>query len=308
MTTTEWELSQASMGEMKPAIAKLVQLISDYAGLKLSGPLLRKLEFALKGLKDDDLNAWIDSIIKDPYKTELPALIENVNNHETYFFRDQMQMMALEREFFPELIQQKIKAKDFNIRIWSAACSTGEEVYTLGMLLLHAFIKAKLSVQLDNGLILPPHGWKIEINGTDISRQVIRKAQEGRYEESSSGLSSFRNFPEQYRHFFQKVDEKTDGLGGIKVVYQVNPVLKTFVNFQVSNLMQPIPPYSQCDLVLCRNVLIYLQEDAQQKVLQVIKRSLRFGGMFMLSTVDKLVDDTNVKTHRDKGCVFYEKC
>lgn len=290
-----------------PSIAKLLGLISNYSGLKETDPLTRKIQYILKGLTGPQLDQWVQSMQMDIHKTELTALVEDLNNHETYFFRDAAQMKALSDKILPALIQKKINKKDHTIKIWSAACSSGEETYTLAMMLLQTFINFKLSVELKEGFILPPHGWRIEVLGTDISRQVIRKAKEGQYERSDNGLSSFRNFPEPYMRFFKMTKEYQDSLGNNKRVYQVNDVVKAFVKFDLFNLMSPLPPSNDFDLVLCRNLMIYLSEDAQRKAQTVIKRSLNPGGIFMLSAVDKLLEPTNVETYRDLSCVYYEK-
>ncbi len=290
-----------------PAIAKLLSLISGYSGLKETDPLTRKIQYILKGLTGPQLEQWVQSMQMDIHKTELTALVEDLNNHETYFFRDAAQMKALSDKILPALIQKKINKKDHTIKIWSAACSSGEETYTLAMLLLQTFINFKLSVELKEGFILPPHGWRIEVLGTDISRQVIRKAKEGQYERSDNGLSSFRNFPEPYMRFFKMTKEYQDSLGNHKRVYQVNDVVKPFVKFDLFNLMSPLPPSNDFDLVLCRNLMIYLSEDAQRKAQTVIKRALNPGGIFMLSAVDKLLEPNNVETYRDLSCVYYEK-
>ncbi|NRB38400.1 MAG: hypothetical protein HRU20_08015 [Pseudomonadales bacterium] len=292
---------------MGKSISRLVQQISNYSGLKESDSLARKLEFILKGLSENDLDQWVQSIELDPYKQELPALVEDLNNHETYFFRDEAQMRILETKILPEMVKRKLLAGDKSIKIWSAACSSGEETYTLAMMLLKTFIDEKLSVKLHEGLILPPHGWLIEINGTDISRQVICKAKEGIYESAGNGLSSFRNFPPAYMEYFTLSKEYEDTLGNKKKIYRVNEVLKSFVNFDVFNLNSPMPPKSGYDLVLCRNLMIYLHDEAQEKVQRVIKSSLSPGGMFMFSAVDKLCNSVGIETHREMGCVYYEK-
>lgn len=290
-----------------PGIAKLLDMISNYSGLKETEPLTRKIQFILKGLSGPQLEQWLQSMQMDIHKTELTALVEDLNNHETYFFRDAAQMKVLEEKVLPALIQKKINKKDHTIKIWSAACSSGEETYTLAMLLLQTFINFKLSVELKEGFILPPHGWKIEVLGTDISRQVIRKAKEGLYERSDNGLSSFRNFPEPYMRFFKLNKEYQDSLGNNKRVYQMNDVVKSFVRFDIFNLMSPLPPANDFDLVLCRNLMIYLNEESQRKVQTVIKRSLNPGGVFMLSAVDKLLEPLNVEVRREMSSVYYEK-
>src|SRR5690554_4341708 len=220
-----------STQDKEKLFTRLLGLISNYSGLKETDPLRRKLEFILKGLPTDQMEKWLQSVELDPHKTELSALVEDLNNHETYFFRDLAQMRALENHILPAMIQDKINKKDHSIKIWSAACSSGEETYTLAMQLLQTFINFKLSVELKEGFILPPHGWKIEVLGTDISRQVVRKAKDGIYESSDNGLSSFRNFPEPYMRFFNLKNEYQDSLGGSRRVYQVNEVVKSFVRF-----------------------------------------------------------------------------
>lgn len=290
-----------------PSLSKLETMISDYAGLKSSDILTRKLSFILKGLKEEELSQWVESISSDPYKTELPALVEDLNNHETYFFRDVAQMKILSEKIIPEMIDRKIAERDFTITIWSAACSSGEEVYTLAMILLKTFIDKKLSLKLKEGLILPPTGWKIQIVGTDISRQVIRKAKEGIFESSERGLSSFRNFPKDYMEFFSLAKEYEDSIGNKKKVYHINDVIKSFVRFDIFNLMKPVPPVRNCDLVLCRNVMIYLHEQGQTHVEMVVRSALKSGGVFMFSTVDNLSNTVGVEVKNDLGCVYYQK-
>lgn len=288
-------------------ITQLLDMIATYSGLKGTDSMRRKLDFILKKLSYEQLSQWLESIKQDPYKTELTALVEDLNNHETYFFRDQAQMQALEQRILPDIIQRKLDNKDYSIKIWSAACSSGEEVYTLAMVLLQTFINFKLSVELKEGFILPPHGWKIEVLGTDISRQVIRKAKEGIYEASDGGLSSFRNFPDHYQRFFNLKREYQDSIGRNHRVYQLNDLVKSFVRFETFNLMSPLPPSHDFDLVLCRNVMIYLQEAAQKHVQALLLRSLRPKGIVLMSAVDKLLEQTSLQAHRDLGCVYYEK-
>lgn len=290
-----------------PALARLIDLISTFAGLKPSDLLTRKLSFILKGISEHELSQWVTSIANDPFKTELPALVEDLNNHETYFFREASQMNLLAEKLLPELIDRKIKERDFTINIWSAACSSGEEVYTLGMTVLQTFIKKNLSLKLRNGIILPPTGWQIKINGSDISRQVIRKSIEGIYETSDTGLSSFRNFPPEFMDYLTLINEYKDLLGKTKRIYQVNDVVKSLTKFEVFNLINPIPPVRNCDLILCRNVMIYLHENAQRHVQMVLRSALRPGGVIMMSAVDTMYDQVGMNVHNNLGCVYYEK-
>ena len=290
-----------------PSILKLIDILSSVSGFNKSDQLVRKLEYILKGLSGDALAQWVDSLLLDPNKTELMALIEDLTNHETYFFRDNAQMQMLEKKMFPELVQNKINSGDRSIKIWSAASSSGEEAYTLAILLLQTFVDFKLSIELRDGYVLPPSGWKVEILGTDVSRQVVRKAKEGIFEASDNGLSSFRNFPEKYLRFFELNKEYQDTLGNKNRVYKVNDMVKSIVSFDIFNLIERHPPSVDCDLILCRNLMIYLHSNAQRKVQGMLKDTLKPGGKLLLSAVDKMHENHGVTAQREMNCVYYEK-
>ncbi|MDD2582312.1 MAG: protein-glutamate O-methyltransferase CheR, partial [Desulfuromonadaceae bacterium] len=158
---------------------------------------------------------------------ELTEIMDVLTTNETYFFRESIQLKAFSEEVIPELIKSKTTRGDHSLRIWSAGCSTGEEPYTIAMLL---------------STIPELAGWKIEIIGTDISNKVLLKARRGEY-----GKSSFRATSESdLRRFFLPQD---DG-------YKVNDYIRQLVTISHLNLFDShrLISLGKVDIIFCRNV------------------------------------------------------
>jgi chemotaxis protein methyltransferase CheR len=193
-------------------------------------------------------------------RAELEAAVEALTTHETYFFREPRQLEAFSEEVLPVLQQRNAAVQ--RLRIWSAGCSTGEEAYTLSMLL-------QQSRRFE--------GWDVEVRGTDISRRVLATAQRAEY-----GPSSLRAAPpEQVSRFFVPI-------GGSKV--RVTDEVRAWTSFGQLNLMdaeacQAIP---RMDAIFCRNVMIYFDLPARRRVLQVFHDRLVPGGYLLLGHSENL--------------------
>jgi chemotaxis protein methyltransferase CheR len=195
---------------------------------------------------------------------ELQILAPAITTGESYFLRDRGQIDILENYLLPDLIQQKRDAVKNgtciqpSLRIWSAGCSTGEEVYTLATLIQK---------------LLPDwQSWKITILGTDLNPEAITRAKNGIYKRWS-----FRQTPADFRT--QHFREQSEG-------WEVNASLRKCTLFQPMNLLQPgnwaENPYLQgMDLIICRNVFIYFQHDAIARVLQQFHAVLDPSGYLM---------------------------
>ena len=195
---------------------------------------------------------------------ELGILIEHLTNHETYFFRERYQLDAFRLEVIPMLIA--MRGRQGHLSIWSAGCSTGEETYTIAMLLR------------DEPAL---EGWKMRVFGTDISRPVLRKARAGRYTESS-----FREIrPEERRRHFHRDGDR----------WSVNEDVRALTAFGHLNLLnqQKLLLLGGCDVIFCRNVLIYLSAEARSAIVESFYRRLRPGGVLMLGHSESLI---SVKT------------
>jgi len=225
------------------------------------GTLLRRIErrMALAGV--DDSGRYLDMLRQGAGELELLAkdLLINV----TSFFRDPNAFELLAKDVIPDLVHRH--PSDRPLRIWVAGCSTGEETYSLAMLFLEEIAAAKRNI-------------KLQIFASDVDEDAVALAREGRYPESIAADVS----PVRLGRFFTQEDHS----------YRVVPELRGTVVFTAQDVLAD-PPFSRLDLISCRNLLIYLRPEAQQKVLLLFHFALREGGVLMLGnseTVGSLDD------------------
>ncbi len=212
--------------------------------------VLRRIERRLRVNTLSDLPSYLAFLEQHP--DENPALLRDMLIGVTNFFRDREAFEALEREVVPGMFDGKADGEQ--VRAWVAGCSTGEEAYSLAMLLCE-----RLGV--DN------HLPGIQVFATDIDERAIEAARLGRYSESL--LTDVP--PLRLRQFFTRA----------RGAYVVSKALREKVLFAAHNILSD-PPFSQLDLVTCRNLLIYLDHDVQRQVLQTFHFSLRPGGHLFL--------------------------
>ncbi len=294
--------------EASAEVNKIMALLHEYAGFRVSNYLANKLQTVFRNTSIAELQSWIRQIEQDPIKNDLTSLVEDLCNHETYFFRDKEQLDLLTTYVIPELIKNKVASGCYDFRIWSAACSTGEEPYSLAMLLVKELLKHGLAYISGNSeeILLQP-GCTVEILGTDISRQAIRIANQGAYQ--LEGLDSFRQFPPEYLSFFSdmksnKINEK---IAGASCYRQIKQSIKNLVSFKLFNLMSVIPPRYNFDIVLCRNVLIYIDQEKQKKLQSMLAQSLSPGGCLMFSPVDTFHCSKLCSSRHINDWVVYER-
>lgn len=194
-------------------------------------------------------------------KEELETAVELLLPHETYFFRDPSQLDCFVKELVPKLVEQH-GAKQ-RLRLWSAGCSSGEEPYTLAMLLE------------ETGLF---HGWDVQVYGTDLSRRMLAAARKAEYAQSSLRSTTHER---RLRHF--------DAMTGGKV--RVKERLRSRVSFTHLNLVTPeaadVLPFM--DVVLCRNVLIYFDAGARRSVIHSLYRRMQPGAWLLLGHSESLL-------------------
>jgi len=186
------------------------------------------------------------------------------------FYRNPEQWKLMDEQIIPELIKKFGK----NLKIWSAACSTGDEPYSLVM----AFSK---HLPLNN----------IRINATDLDKQVIAKAKTGLYSEKSIAA-----VPEEFkRKYFTKVGPS----------YKIADEIKSRVDFKEHNLLKDTYP-TDCNLIVCRNVLIYFTEEAKDEVFRKYYRSLASGGVLFIGSTEQIINYKEIGYER-KNSFFYQK-
>jgi chemotaxis protein methyltransferase CheR len=184
-------------------------------------------------------------------------VVEAMTTNETSFFRDVHPFEALRDTLLPEMIERR--AQERSIKIWSAASSTGQEPYTLAMVIR------------ENFPVLA--GWRVEILGTDLSTEVLDRAREGRYAQ----LEVNRGLPAALLvKYFEH-----QGASWI-----VKPELKRGIEFKPMNLVQPWPTMPRFDFVFLRNVLIYFDRPTKQQILENVRKVLRPDGYLFLGAAE----------------------
>jgi chemotaxis protein methyltransferase CheR len=212
---------------------------------------------------------------------ELIDIMDILTTNETYFFREALQLKAFTDEVIPELMRRKSLRGSRSLRIWSAGCSTGEEVYTIAML-LHEILELR--------------GWRIEIVGTDISQRVLQQAGRAVY-----GKSAFRATDEKYvRRFF---DEQDDG-------FKVCDEIRDIVSISHLNLFDDnrLAMLGKMDLIFCRNVIIYFDLAAKKRVIGSFFTTLHEGGYLLLGHSESLMNVSTQFTLRHfENDMIYQK-
>jgi chemotaxis protein methyltransferase CheR len=245
------------------------ELILKYCGVVLTDDqrafVERRLRERLAYLSLVDFRSYYRYLRFDPAgPQEIEDAAESITTHETYFFREEYQLRAFRDEVLPALYDARKGAR--RLALWSAGCSTGEEPYTLAMLLLEAGI---------------PRGWDVRIFGSDLSRRVIAHARRGVY-----GPSSFRACPDKYRSMFFR--PAIDGH------FEVNREVRSLCHFGQLNLVDAarVALIGKLDVIFCRNVLIYLEPSARRAVVEQFYRRLSPGGVLLLGHSESLLSMT----------------
>lgn len=323
-----------------PLVTRIVTAIYQRYGIHSTEDTTRKLHrlFDTKQGDYESQERWVALLEKNSFNTqEWTAFIESVLVHETYFFRDKSQLNTIRYNVLSKLIENKMNSHFKRLRIWTAACSTGEETYTLAILVLDALSKANQTVETISGEVIVNNNWNIEILGTDISWVSIVKANEACY--STYGLSSFRDMPCEFDRFFQPIgDEKvidrrdihnnrrkgceslSQGTGDKRTIsadrrqrnftskyLSVSQNVKRLVRFEINNLISETPPGTDFDIVFCRNVLIYFDVEAKRKAQLTLSKALTKGGYMVLGPSDTLLWPELFETVRCENAVYYKK-
>jgi len=211
-------------------------------------------------------------------QAELERAVDILTTNETYFFRESSQLEAFRKEVLPAL--RELAQGSRRLTVWSAGCSTGEEVYTIAILI-------KKSGLFDD--------WDVRVFGNDISRRVLKTARKAVYRESS-----FRVMPEEYECYFTKSDE------GRVVI----PSIRAICNFGHFNLLDQdrVAMVGRVNAIFCRNVLIYFDQNSRKNVIQTFYERLYPGGFLMLGHSESLLSSsTAFEIAHLKGDLVYRK-
>jgi chemotaxis protein methyltransferase CheR len=193
------------------------------------------------------------------------AVAEAMTINETSFFRDLKPFEVLREVILPRLVEQR--AVERRLRVWSAASSTGQEAYSLAMLIAEHFPLLA--------------GWDVKIIGTDISRQVIDYARRGRYRR----LEVNRGLPARMllKYLHREGEE-----------WEVSPTIRSMCEFHYANLCSPLPRMPVFDLVLLRNVLLYFPQEDRRSLFRDVYRQMAPEGYLVLGNAEQAEDSTNL--------------
>jgi chemotaxis protein methyltransferase CheR len=270
-------------------IHQLMLGVETRYGIKPGTLVERKLARILSEMPISVLRDWVQSL--NACSAEHPdwqSLVESLTVHETYFCRDPELMNMVSRDIIPDIIERRQGHQQ--LRVWSAASSSGEEVYDLSFMCLQGLQRAgKAKASAERGII-PAPGWMIWVLGTDVSNQALRTAREGVY--GDLGMGSFRNLPEQWKTMFEEVKlPPENSISGVRYL-RVRDFVREWVRFERFNLVNSRPPVQGMDLVFCRNVLIYFEDPVKQSVQRMLAKSLSSGGVLVMgASVQMLVPE-----------------
>ncbi len=257
-------------------------MVYDYEYFK--GEILKLTTIDLNAYKEAQMKRRINTLISkhsingyDKYVHELrnnKQLFEEFVNYITInvseFYRNKEQWEVLDKQIIPELIGKFGKS----LKIWSAACSTGDEPYSLVMAL-------SKHVPLNN----------IKIIATDLDKQVIAKAKTGLY-----NAKSIEGVPDDLKKkYFTQIGPS----------YKIADEIKARVEFKEHNLLKDVYP-SDCHLIVCRNVLIYFTEETKQDIFMKFQRNLKQGGILFIGSTEQIINYRDIGYQR-KSSFFYEK-
>ncbi len=230
------------------------------------------IEFYNKALEDMSLKA---------------DLIDAITTNETSWFRDSVPFETLETQLLPECLAAIFVNKNDGIRIWSCACSTGQETYSIAMTVNEFVHNQKCN------WLLP----KIKVLGTDLAKSVLKEAESGSYSKAfcSRGLS------EEMRAKYFEPEEGSDQI-------KVNTKIKSMVSFQTQNLRDSFDSLGTFDIIFLRNVLIYFTDDFKKEIYNKVYKALNPGGFFIMGSSEFLPDEQKgFKLNQYKKGFYYQR-
>lgn len=263
-------------GAARPALLALLRTAIGVDFTHYKRPTLeRRIQRRMVLYKLERLEDYVRYLQQHP--TEVQALYQDILISVTSFFRDPEAFAALKEKVFPQIVQGQ--SAESPIRIWVPGCATGEEVYSIAIGLLEFLAERAIN---------PP----IQIFGTDISDSALNTARTGRYQKKLlAGVS-----PERLRRFFVLVE---DG-------YQISERVRKLCVFAKQNLISE-PPFSNLDLISCRNVLIYLAAPLQKRVLPLFHYSLKSTGFLLLGSAESPGESSDLFVAVDKKQRIYAR-
>ncbi len=223
------------------------------------------IEGRLSGLAEENgcksFSGLLQRAKSEPSRAIQRRIIDAITTNETLFFRDTAPFDLLRHKIVPDLIDRRARTGSARIRIWSAACSTGQEIYSIAILLKE--------------LLGDPEKYGVRLLGTDISDDAVARASRGWYNttEIGRGLSE----PLRDKYFVQARNG-----------WQIRDEIRAMASFRHQNLMHDLSPLGRFEIVFCRNVAIYFTNPDKISLFQRIERALEPGGYLLVGAMESL--------------------
>jgi len=265
-----WELESSGVSVSPALFEQFQQLIHEETGIWLGETkmalLCGRLSRRLRALGISDLDCYYELVMRPDQSEERVQMIDAITTNETRFFREPRHFEFLERKAIPRWQADAQKGlRSRSVRCWSAGCSSGEEPYSLAMLLATN--------------LRPDQGWDASILATDISTRVIAQARLGIY-----GMAKSTDIPDSFLKGYM-LKGSAEQEGHMKVM----PDIQAMVEFQRLNLTRdPYPPAGRFDVIFCRNVLIYFNFQSRHRVIEQLTRCLSPAGLLFVGHAESL--------------------
>lgn len=245
------------------SLDKIVRKVNEARGIDLSqyrrAYLERRITARIRALSLHTFRQYADLLDSDP--NEYLQLIDTLTINVTEFFRDKVVWDSIRRNIMSRMLEHKSEGRSRTIRIWSAGCATGEEPYSIAMMLVEM-------LGADSSRFL------VSVLGTDLDHEALARAERGVYEHER-----IKRIPPSYQvRFTRPVDAQH---------FEIASEIRRLVRFRQASLFGDAP-LRVVDLIMCRNVFIYLDREQQERVLDVFWTSLARGGFLVLGRSEKL--------------------
>jgi chemotaxis protein methyltransferase CheR len=286
---------QITEGEYKLLQTLVYQECGMYFDERRAHFLQDRLQRRMRTCNLDTFYAYYKLLTSHQGKSELAALVENLTVNETSFFRNKPQLDLFQKNILEDLLRRKQARRDWTLRLWSAGCSTGQEPYTMAMLICDAlayyYLRNPLPFAMPNPKPLIPPPWKVEILASDINYTVLRAAQEAIYSETQMDAVDYA-----FRlRYFDKTGDR----------YAIKQPLKELVHFDFHNLKTEFLPQRN-DIIFCRNVMIYFDEAEQKRLVEKFYRCLNPDGYLFIGHAESLfgLSDKYRMIHENNGTAY----
>ena len=259
------------------------ELIYEMSGIRIPDTkrtlLSNRVRRRLKAGGFDDFETYFKHLKSPLGRGEITDFLDAVTTNETFFFRTEKHFDWLRGEFLEEMVRQaRHGSRATELRVWSAACSTGEEPYSMAICLMENRLRLR--------------DWNLQVVATDLSESALEAAREGVYKERA-----LQDFDEKRRrrYFTKRKDEP---------LWEVKPNVRELVSFRRHNLMKP-PPGAAFDCIFIRNVLIYFDRESKRQVVKNLIRAMADGGYLVVGPSEGIYD--MLRDLRKRSTFLYQK-